>query len=292
MLTGEEQLKPMAPITEKRRIMERHGIIIDRANRSINNQPPYYLMPPLLYLTHRAHIEHLGVSPRFRYPARGLFYDLGNLANSAGRLEWTRTNCIRTGTDPLLWYQLASLDIEISLAKMRSIADHLSMLLGIRFNLPPSTYRSFNDLLVYVSKQRTIEPALRDCLIAGELWKPDSKEQTWFAHALKVRNHLVHLGAHCQIFGVPGDGLLFQIYSRNFRALTPSLPHIVNQKDINYFNRYFSLLWSSIDLSIHFVGKAILGDGHEEKFRSQLSCFGLPIVKRWLLEFKSALQES
>ena len=98
-------------------ILTAHSALIKAANSAISDRPECRLTIPIIFCTHRLNIEHLGLPAGLRHPALALFYDIGNLANAAGRIEWARQQCIKSNIEWPLWYQLAQMDIEFGLVK-------------------------------------------------------------------------------------------------------------------------------------------------------------------------------
>ena len=173
--------------------------------------------------------------------------DLWNIGALLDRIEWFREFALEDDAFAnYKWREYVSIDIEHMHLEIRSLFDYAAKALKSALdskNLPDS----FARLLEKPEKYSSILPGPFQDMI---------KSAEWLLEVRKIRNNLVHHGAHGLVLGDPADGTLFQVYTNRHTRL---LSRFMERADPAYveFDLYAAGLVSRLLVFLDRLGTEI-----------------------------------
>lgn len=193
----------------------------------------------------------LSSDPRFNRKLHRITADIWNICSLAHRLEWMRYKFQEDACLQKMWSEYAVLDIEHFHTEMRSIMDHIAIIIGASAGKKSGQIPdSFDKLIGWVDQKSNRDKIGEDLALVVESAK------SWFRFIRKIRDDVLHRGNYAIVMPEIKDGILFLMYDTDFND-SDFKPIIMHSKDIAYFERYAAICFSRLLIVLENTAKLI-----------------------------------
>jgi hypothetical protein len=169
----------------------------------------------------------------------------GDMLTVMERLEWMRVRAQQDEHIRSHWSAYAGADIEYWHVNLRSLLDHVGMVISeLADKKNQVSDMKFHRLY------RQSRPNAANIDEFGKRIGPDwlalLQRVTWFELIVSVRNELLHYGGQTMVFESPSHGILFQIHGSRYPFVVMHDPSLMYNKNVVYFDRYAAFLMSHV----------------------------------------------
>lgn len=212
---------------------------------------------------------------------------LWDIETTIDRLEWQKQLYFHKEISSSQWFIYSKADIRLFHIELRSLMDHIGLVIKNASQSKNKLKDSFDDLRKkrndYLQK-KMIPQEIYDLLDGAD----------WFDHFRAIRGAIVHEGANVISFGIKkGEPVIWAIYKQHFKDVLINSPFIINENGVMNFERYaayhmcrvYSLLNSFGDILYNMTGI-----NRSQKKSAARSHGGIKVLQAWMIELRNHLQ--
>jgi hypothetical protein len=211
---------------------------------------------------------------------------LWDIETTIYRLEWQKQLYFNDELSTTQWFIFSKADIRLFHIELRSLMDHIGLVIK---NASPAKNKpkdSFDDL----RKKRN--DYLQKKMISQEIYNLlDSAD--WFDEFRAIRGAIVHEGANVISFGLKkGEPVIWAIYKQNFKNVLTISPFIINENGVMNFERYAAYHMCRVYSLLNIFGEIlykVTGINRSQKKSAVRSHGGIKVLQAWMIELKNHL---
>lgn len=212
---------------------------------------------------------------------------LWDIETTIYRLEWQKQLYFNKNLADSQWFIFSKADIRLFHIELRSLMDHIGLVIK---NVCPSKNKpkdSFDDL----RKKR--DNYLQKKMISKEMY--DLLDGTeWFDNFRAIRGAIVHEGANVVSFGIKkGEPVIWAIYKGNFTNAIKISPFIINENGVMNFERYAAYHMFRVYALLNSFGEILYkttGINRTQKNSAARSHGGISVIHGWMIELSDHLR--
>ncbi len=212
---------------------------------------------------------------------------LWDIETTIYRLEWQKQLYFHSEISFDQWFIFSKADIRLFHIEIRSLMDHIGLVIKHIAQSKDKPKDSFDDL----RKKR--DHYLQRNMISQEVYDLlDSSD--WFNRFRCIRDAIVHEGANVISFGLKkGDPVLWAIYKQNYKSLLNDSKFVVNENGVINFERYAAYhmyhIYSFLDKFGDLLYQ-VTGVTRSQKGSATRSHGGIKVLQTWIKELRNYLQ--
>ncbi|MDP3298256.1 MAG: hypothetical protein Q8N09_11850 [Thermodesulfovibrionia bacterium] len=214
---------------------------------------------------------------------------LWDIETTIYRLEWQKQLYFHNEISFDQWFIFSAADIRLFHIEIRSLMDHIGLVIKHAAQSKNKPKDSFDDL----RKKR--DHYLQRNMISREVYDLlDSSD--WFDRFRAIRGAIVHEGAQVISFGIKkGDPVLWNIYKQDYKSLLTDSKFVINENGVMNFERYAAYhmyhIYSFLDKFGDFLYQ-VTGITRSQKGIATRSHGGIQVLQTWMKELRNFLQSS
>jgi len=212
---------------------------------------------------------------------------LWDIETTLYRLEWQKQLYFNDELSTSQWFIFSKADIRLFHIELRSLMDHIGLVIKNVSQSKNKPKDSFDDL----RKKRN--DYLQKKMISKEICDLlDSAD--WFDQFRTIRGAIVHEGANVISFGIKkGEPVIWAIYKQHLSNVLTISPFIINENGVMNFERYAAYHMCRVYSLLNSFGEilySVTGINRSQKKSAARSHGGIKVLQTWMIELRDHLQ--
>jgi len=212
---------------------------------------------------------------------------LWDIETTICRLEWQKQLYFNGALTASQWFIFSKADIRLFHIELRSLMDHIGLVIKNGSESKNKPKDSFDDLrkkrVDYLQKNM-ISEEICDLLDGAD----------WFDDFRDIRDEIVHKGASVVSFGIKkGDPVMWAIYKGHFRNVMKISPFVINENGVMNFERYAAYHMSRVYALLNSFGDIlykVIDITRSQRKSAARSHGGIKVLRAWMIELRSHFQ--
>ncbi len=212
---------------------------------------------------------------------------LWDIETTIYRLEWQKQLYFNGELTASQWFIFSKADIRLFHIELRSLMDHVGLVIknvSTSRNKPKDSFDDLRKKRVDYLQKNMISKELFDLLDGAD----------WFDGVRDIRDEIVHKGVRVVSFGIKkGDPVMWAIYKGHFRNVMKISPFVINENGVMNFERYAAYHMSRVYALLNSFGDIlykVTDVTRSQRKSAARSHGGIKVLRSWMIELRSHFQ--